>query len=136
MRYPIPSTASGTALLIVARTCSSFGRTASGCAAIYSSTDFGMLCFIASFYVSASLWPPISPALPSTPPVFGGAEFGRVVGHSDISQKRRSGKRGLSGSISKQRFHLFFDLFLRRAIGRCGECGGEGLARLRDITSG
>src|SRR5580698_9980819 len=131
MRYPIPSTASGTALLIVARTCSSFDRTASGCAAIYSSTDFGMLCFIASFYVSASLWPPISPALPSTPPAFGGAKC-----HSDISQKRRSGKRGLGGSISKQRFHLFFDLFLRRAIGRCGECGGEGLARLRDITSG
>src|SRR5713101_7738060 len=46
MRYPMPSTASGTALLIAARTCSSFGRTASGCAAMYSSTDLGTLCFI------------------------------------------------------------------------------------------
>ena len=46
MRYPMPSTASGTALLIAARTCSSFGRTASGCAAMYSSTDFGTLFFI------------------------------------------------------------------------------------------
>src|ERR1700733_6856037 len=46
MRYPIPSTASGTALLIVARTRSSFGRPPSGGAAIYSSTDFGTLCFI------------------------------------------------------------------------------------------
>jgi hypothetical protein len=44
-------TASGTALLIAARTCSSFGRTASGCAAMYSSTDEGTLCFIPSFYV-------------------------------------------------------------------------------------
>src|SRR5262245_15090917 len=42
----MPSTASGTALLIAARTCSSFGRTASGCAAMYSSTDLGTLCFI------------------------------------------------------------------------------------------
>src|SRR5689334_9033965 len=41
MRYPITSSASGTAFLIVARTCSSFGRTTSGCAAMYSSTDFG-----------------------------------------------------------------------------------------------
>src|SRR5258708_5481309 len=46
MRYPMPSTASGTALLIAPRTCSSFGRSASGCAAMYSSTDFGTLCFI------------------------------------------------------------------------------------------
>src|SRR3954468_18497577 len=46
MRYPIPSTASGTAFLMAARTCSSFGRNASGCAAMYSSTDLGMLCFI------------------------------------------------------------------------------------------
>src|ERR1700692_1043593 len=46
MRYPMASTAFGTALLIAARTCSSFGRTASGCAAMYSSTDFGTLCFI------------------------------------------------------------------------------------------
>ena len=30
MRYPMTSTASGTAALIAARTCSSFGRTASG----------------------------------------------------------------------------------------------------------
>ncbi len=34
------------ALLIAARTCSSFGRSTSGCAAMYSSTDFGTLCFI------------------------------------------------------------------------------------------
>src|SRR5664280_136703 len=46
MRYPMPSTASGTALLIAARTCSSFGRTASGCAAMYLSTDLGTLFFI------------------------------------------------------------------------------------------
>src|ERR1700719_75287 len=46
MRYPMPSTASGTALLIAARTCSSFGRSTSDCAAMYSSTDFGTLCFI------------------------------------------------------------------------------------------
>src|SRR5262245_35600542 len=52
MRYPMPSTASGTALLIAARTCSSFGRTASGCAAMYSSTDLGTLSFIRLFYVS------------------------------------------------------------------------------------
>src|ERR1022692_4254515 len=60
----MPSTASGTALLIAARTCSSFGRTASGCAAMYSSIDLGTLCFIPSFYVSTcgfsspiSVWP-------------------------------------------------------------------------------
>src|SRR3954451_16106075 len=46
MRYPIPSTASGTAFLMAARTCSSFGRNASGCAAMYSSTDLGTLCFV------------------------------------------------------------------------------------------
>src|SRR5215831_5013344 len=46
MRYPMTSTACGTALLIAVRTCSSFGRTASGCAAMYSSTDLGTLCFI------------------------------------------------------------------------------------------
>src|ERR1700722_10086330 len=46
MRYPMPSTACGTALLIAARTCSSFGRSTSDCAAMYSSTDFGTLCFI------------------------------------------------------------------------------------------
>src|SRR5580765_8280103 len=40
------STASGTALRIAARTCSSFDRNASGCAAMYSSTDLGTLCFI------------------------------------------------------------------------------------------
>src|ERR1700719_4477233 len=42
----MPSTASGTALLIAARTCSSFGRSALVCAAMCSSTDFGTLCFI------------------------------------------------------------------------------------------
>src|SRR5438105_14673776 len=42
----MPSSASGTALLIAARTCSSFGRTASGCAAMYSSTDLGTPFFI------------------------------------------------------------------------------------------
>src|ERR1022692_2982347 len=64
IRYPMPSTASGTALLIAARTCSSFGRTASGCVAMYSSIDLGTLCFIPSFYVSTcgfsspiSVWP-------------------------------------------------------------------------------
>ena len=36
----------GPPLLIASRTCSSFGRTASGCAAMYSSTDLGTLCFI------------------------------------------------------------------------------------------
>src|SRR5258708_36196476 len=46
MRYPMPSTASGTALLIAARTCSSLGRITSRCAAMYSSTDFGTLGFI------------------------------------------------------------------------------------------
>src|ERR1019366_6202447 len=45
-----------TALLIAARTCSSFGRSASGCAAMYSSTDFGTLCFI-HLIVSASGFP-------------------------------------------------------------------------------
>ena len=67
IRYPMPSTASGTALLIAARTCSSFCRTASGCAAMYSSTELGTLCFIPSFYVSAcvvsspiSAWPATS----------------------------------------------------------------------------
>jgi hypothetical protein len=46
MRYAMPSTASGTALLMAARTCSSLGRTASGWAAMYLSTEFGMFCFI------------------------------------------------------------------------------------------
>src|SRR6185437_6449176 len=44
--YPMPSTASGTAFLIAARTCSSFARIASGCAARYSSTDLGTPLFI------------------------------------------------------------------------------------------
>src|SRR5881392_1347550 len=42
----MPSSASGTALLITARTCWSFGRISSRCAAMYSSTDFGIPFFI------------------------------------------------------------------------------------------
>jgi hypothetical protein len=51
--YPIPSTASGTARLIAARTCSNLGPNASGCAAMYLSTAFGTGPFIPLFYVSA-----------------------------------------------------------------------------------
>src|SRR5690349_19509059 len=65
MRYPMHSTASGTAFRIAARTFSSFVRTASGCPAIYSSTDWGAVRFIPSFYVSPgglSVCPPVLPA--------------------------------------------------------------------------
>src|SRR5215468_7843945 len=55
MRYPMPSTASGTALLIAVRTCSCFGRTASGWAAMYSSTDLGTLCFM-SLILCPRIW--------------------------------------------------------------------------------
>jgi hypothetical protein len=51
MRCPTPSTASGTALLIAARTCWSLCRTASDWAAMYSSTDLGT-----HFVVSVILW--------------------------------------------------------------------------------
>src|SRR4051794_19368997 len=53
----MPSTASGTAFLIAARTCSSLGRTASGCAAMYSSTDVATASFIRLFYVPRRLGP-------------------------------------------------------------------------------
>src|SRR5215813_11312875 len=53
MRYPMPSAASGTALRIAARTCSIFGLTASGWAAMYSSTDLGTLYFMPLILCSA-----------------------------------------------------------------------------------
>src|SRR5262245_22878847 len=53
MRYPMPSAASGTALRIAARTCSSFGLTTSGWAAMYSSTDLGTLYFMPLILCSA-----------------------------------------------------------------------------------
>src|SRR5689334_13176071 len=52
----MPSTASGTAFRIAARTCSSLGRTASGWAAMYSSTELGTPDFILLILRFDTLW--------------------------------------------------------------------------------
>src|SRR5215469_11831711 len=105
----MPSTAFGTALVIAEHTCSSFGRTASGCAAMYSSTDLGTLCFMflilcsgIRFFLAIRLALHfLRRSLPQLPALLLfierccmerclGTQLGREVAHAEIGLKRRT----------------------------------------------